>query len=71
MSYINTTKYPPSLLFLLMTLGPALLLLRAFDDDVPAWLRPVLVIGRVPLFFYVIHFFVIHSACGCGELVTL
>ncbi len=60
MSFFNTTKYPPSLLFLLMTLGPALLLLRTFDDKVPAWLRPVLTIGRVPLFFYVIHFFVIH-----------
>jgi len=60
MSFLNTTKYPPSLLFLLMTLGPAFLLLRAFDASVPAWLRPVLIIGRVPLFFYVVHFFVIH-----------
>jgi uncharacterized membrane protein len=60
MSFVNTTKYPPSLLFLLMTLGPALLLLRTLGENVPVWLRPVLIIGRVPLFFYVTHFFVIH-----------
>ncbi|WP_246031143.1 DUF1624 domain-containing protein [Rhodanobacter lindaniclasticus] len=60
MSFIDTNKYPPSLLFLLMTLGPALLLLRAFDRGVPGWLRPALVIGKVPLFFYVLHFFLIH-----------
>ena len=60
MSFLNTTKYPPSLLFLLMTLGPALLLLRAFDDGVPAWLRPVRTIGSVALFFFILHFFVIH-----------
>jgi uncharacterized membrane protein len=59
-SFLNTTKYPPSLLFLLMTLGPALLLLRAFDTSVPTLLRPALIIGKVPLFFFVVHFFVIH-----------
>ena len=60
MSFIDTTKYPPSLLFLLMTLGPALLLLRAFDAGIPRLLRPALVFGRVPLFFYVLHFYLIH-----------
>ncbi len=60
MSFLNTVKYPPSLLFLLMTLGPALLLLRAFDGGAPRWLRPALVLGQVPLFFYVLHFFLIH-----------
>jgi uncharacterized membrane protein len=59
-SFLNTNKYPPSLLFLLMTLGPALLLLRAFDQRVPLLLRPALIIGKVPLFFYVLHFYLIH-----------
>lgn len=61
LSYLNATKYPPSLLFLLMTLGPALLMLRAFDGGMPRWLRPALIYGKVPLFYYVLHFFLIHA----------
>ena len=60
LSFLNTIKYPPSLLYLLMTLGPALLLLRAVDQGAPPALRPALVIGKVPLFYYVLHFFLIH-----------
>jgi uncharacterized membrane protein len=60
MSFLDTTKYPPSLLFLMMTLGPTLLLLRAFDGGVPAILRPAHIIGRVPFFFFVLHFYLIH-----------
>ena len=60
LSFLDTNKYPPSLLFLLMTLGPALLLLRALDGGVPRWLHPAWIIGKVPLFFYVLHFYLIH-----------
>lgn len=60
MAFLDTSKYPPSLLFLLMTLGPVLLLLRLFDGGVPEILRPALIIGKVPLFFFVLHFFLIH-----------
>ena len=60
LSWLNTTKYPPSLLFLLMTLGPALLLLRAVDRSTPSFLRPALIFGRVPLFYYILHFTLIH-----------
>jgi uncharacterized membrane protein len=60
LSFLNTTKYPPSLLFLLMTLGPALLLLSAFDGRTPYFLRPALIIGKVPMFYYLLHFALIH-----------
>jgi uncharacterized membrane protein len=60
LSFLNTTKYPPSLLFLLLTLGPALLLLRAVDAHTPRLLRPALLIGKVPMFYYLLHFFFIH-----------
>ncbi len=61
LSFLNVTKYPPSLSFLLMTLGPALLFLRAADARTPAWLRPALVYGRVPMFYYIVHFTLIHA----------
>lgn len=60
LSFLNTTKYPPSLQFLLMTMGPGLILLGLLDKlssdskIYPAfhWLK---VIGSVPLFFYIVH----------------
>jgi len=61
LSFLNATKYPPSLVFLLMTLGPAFILLRAFDRPVSGSLRPVLTIGRVPLFYFVAHLAAIHG----------
>src|SRR5918999_5003662 len=60
LSFLNANKYPPSLLFLLMTLGPAMLLLRAVDSRTPRFLRPALLIGKVTLFYYLTHFFLIH-----------
>jgi uncharacterized membrane protein len=60
LSFLNTTKYPPSLLFLLMTLGPALLLLRGLDSGTLAWLRPAHTIGKVPLFYFLLHVPLIH-----------
>jgi uncharacterized membrane protein len=60
-SFLNCHKYPPSLLYLLMTLGPALLVLAALDGGTPRWLKPVLVFGRVPLFYYLLHLPLIHA----------
>ncbi|MEO8561827.1 MAG: heparan-alpha-glucosaminide N-acetyltransferase domain-containing protein [bacterium] len=60
LSFLNATKQPPSLLYLLMTLGPAMLFLRAMDRGAPSVLRPALVIGKVPLFYFILHFVLIH-----------
>jgi uncharacterized membrane protein len=60
LSFLNTTKYPPSLLYLLMTLGPALLFLWAVDAGTPQWLRPALIVGKVPMFYYLLHIPLIH-----------
>jgi uncharacterized membrane protein len=70
LSFLNTTKYPPSLQFLLMTLGPAILLLWCFEvmGDTgwagSLWSRfksVFVTFGRVPLFFYLLQWYVSHS----------
>ena len=60
MSWFNVTKYPPSLLFLLLTLGIGLLLLCAFESAASRnWLKPLATLGAAPMFFYVLHLYVL------------
>jgi uncharacterized membrane protein len=62
LSFLRTTKYPPSLQFLLMTLGPAMLLLAYFDWRQPSARHPLVIIGRVPFFYFISHFYLGHIA---------
>lgn len=61
MDFLNTTKYPPSLLYLLMTLGPAALVC-ANADRFKGWTKDTLVMfGRAPFVFYIAHFYLAHA----------
>lgn len=57
---LNCEKYPPSLDFTLMTIGPMLMLLSILPDRAPRLLQPLVTFGRVPLFFYLMHLLVLH-----------
>lgn len=61
LSFVNTTKYAPSLLFTLMTLSFALGMLRLTDGKNNTLMRFFSVYGKVPLFYYLIHWYIIHS----------
>jgi len=60
LSFLKVTKYPPSLQFVLLTLGPAILFLAVAEKWVKSFGKAVMHIGRVPMFFYLVHIYLIH-----------
>ncbi|RED43980.1 putative membrane protein [Winogradskyella eximia] len=69
-SFFNLTKYPPSLAYILITLGPALLFLYFIETIKNTATNFLLVFGRVPFFYYMLHIFFIHVAAIIGLLLT-
>jgi len=69
-SFLNVTKYPPSLLYVLMTLGPATGLLALFEHGVGRFGSVVETFGRVPLFAYVVHLALAHLLAGLIGLAS-
>jgi uncharacterized membrane protein len=61
LSFLNTTKYPASLCFLLMTLGPIITLIPVLEGLSGALARGISLFGRVPFFYYMLHIPLIHA----------
>jgi hypothetical protein len=60
LSYFNVTKYPPSFLYMLITLGPAIIFLAVANKPLNRLGQKIAVFGRVPFFYYVVHIYLIH-----------
>ncbi len=70
MSFFNLTKYPPSLLYLLITLGPSIIFLALAEKWKGSFFDKLITIGRVPMFFYIIHIYIIHLLALIAAVLT-
>jgi uncharacterized membrane protein len=70
LSFLNVTKYPPSVLYTLMTLGPALIALSLAERPLGRSTFWIVTFGRVPLFFYMAHVLLIHVVATVAAIAT-
>lgn len=61
LSFLNVSKYPPSLAYILMTLGPAFLFLSVAERPLNKLTSKIAVFGRVPFFYYILHIYIFHA----------
>ncbi len=70
LSFLNVTKYPPSLLYLLITLGPAIIFLAISENYMGRIAQGVKILGRVPMFYYLLHLYLIHLLAVGAAILT-
>jgi len=70
LSFLNVSKYPPSLLYVLLTLGGAMFFLAYAENVRGKFAEIVTALGRVPLFFYILHVYLIHIIAVVAALLT-
>lgn len=70
LSFINTTKYPPSLLYILMTIGPGILFLGFTEKPLNKLGNIISIYGKVPMFYYVCHFYILHLTSLIAGLLS-
>jgi uncharacterized membrane protein len=70
LSFLNVTKYPPSLLYVLVTLGPAILFLAISENYYGSVSQKIKILGRVPMFYYLLHLYLIHLLALTAALLT-
>jgi uncharacterized membrane protein len=63
LSFLNVSKYPPSFLYMCITIGPGMLALAILEKMKGWFIQFLSVYGQVPFFYYVLHFFIIHTVC--------
>jgi uncharacterized membrane protein len=69
LSFLNVTKYPPSLDYILMTLGPGLLFLAATEGPLNKFARTIAIFGRVPFFYYMLHIYIFHALAVIAAMI--
>jgi uncharacterized membrane protein len=70
MSFLSVSKYPPSLLYALITLGPALIFLALAEKLKGKTASYMIALGRVPMFYYILHVYVIHLLAMLAAVFT-